>query len=71
MVELRAVYELASRAPSLVHRGEVPEDVRAFLVGGNGSDDVLHALYDHVLDEAVPRRLIEILAIEPSALKPQ
>lgn len=61
------MYKLAARAPSLVHRGKLPEDVRAFLAGRSGSDGVLHALYDHVLDEAVPRRLIDILLRDRAA----
>jgi hypothetical protein len=55
------MYKLASGAPFLVRRSELPQDVRALLVGGDGSEVVLHALYDHVLDEAVPPRLIETL----------
>lgn len=37
--------------------------VRAFLEGQTNGEDVLHALYDHVLDEAIPyamRRLLKL-----------
>ena len=31
--------------------------IRAFLDGETDGEDVLHAIYDHVLDEPVPERL--------------
>ena len=39
-------------APSSVDR-----DIHDFLEGKNDGDELLHALYDHVLDEPVPERL--------------
>jgi len=43
-------------APSPVDR-----DIRDFLEGKNDGDDLLHALYDQVLDEPVPERLKALL----------
>ncbi len=43
-------------APSSVDR-----DIRDFLAGQTDGEDLLHALYDHVLDEPVPQRLRAIL----------
>jgi len=43
-------------APSPVDR-----DIRDFLDGKNDGDDLLHALYDHVLEEPVPERLKVLL----------
>ena len=39
----------------------IDRDIRDFLAGGNEGEDLLHALYDHVLDEPVPERLTAIL----------
>jgi hypothetical protein len=35
--------------------------IRAFLAGVTDGEDVLHEIYDHVLDEPVPERLREVL----------
>jgi Anti-sigma factor NepR len=35
--------------------------VRAFLDGKTHGEDLLHALYDHILDEPVPERLLALL----------
>ena len=35
--------------------------IAAFLDGGTHGEDLLHELYDHVLDEPVPQRMREIL----------
>lgn len=35
--------------------------IRDFLAGKNDGADLLHALYDHVLDEPVPERLRALL----------
>lgn len=35
--------------------------LRAFLDGETNGEDVLHALFDHVLDEPVPERLRALL----------
>lgn len=39
----------------------IDRDIRDFLDGKNEGEDLLHALYDHVLDEPVPERLTAIL----------
>ena len=39
----------------------IDRDIRDFLAGRNGGKDLLHALYDHVLDEPVPQRLRAVL----------
>ena len=36
-------------------------DIRDFLAGKTDGEDLLHALYDHVLDEPVPERLRALL----------
>jgi hypothetical protein len=35
--------------------------LRAFLDGKTHGEDLLHALYDHILDEPVPERLTAVL----------
>ena len=37
------------------------QDIRDFLAGKNDGEQLLHALYDHVLDEPVPERLLALL----------
>ena len=39
----------------------IDRDIRDFLAGRNEGEDLLHALYDHVLDEPVPQRLRDVL----------
>jgi hypothetical protein len=39
----------------------VDRDIRDFLAGRNDGEIVLHALYDHVLDEPVPQFLRDLL----------
>ena len=39
----------------------IDRDIRDFLAGKNAAEDLLHALYDHVLDEPVPERLRAVL----------
>ncbi|HTV90343.1 MAG TPA: hypothetical protein VME41_15110 [Stellaceae bacterium] len=36
-------------------------EIRDFLAGKTDGEDLLHALYDHVLDEPVPERLRSVL----------
>ena len=36
-------------------------EIRDFLTGKTDGEDLLHALYDHVLDEPVPERLRALL----------
>jgi hypothetical protein len=35
--------------------------IAAFLDGSTHGEDLLHELYDHVLDEPIPQRMREIL----------
>jgi hypothetical protein len=46
--------------PILV-RSPIDRDIRDFLTGKSDGEDLLHALYDHVLDEPVPERLKALL----------
>jgi len=46
--------------PQIV-RYSVDQDIRDFLAGKNDGEELLHALYDHVLDEPVPERLRALL----------
>jgi hypothetical protein len=39
----------------------VDRDIRDFLAGKNDGGELLHALYDHILDEPVPERLRAVL----------
>jgi hypothetical protein len=39
----------------------IDSDIRDFLAGRNDGELVLHALYDHVLDEPVPQFLRDVL----------
>ena len=39
----------------------IDRDIRDFLAGKNEGEDLLHALYDRVLDEPVPERLRALL----------
>ena len=42
-------------------RCSADRDIRDFLAGRTDGEDLLHALYDHVLDEPVPERLKALL----------
>jgi hypothetical protein len=62
MTELMIVLRrMISRAPLLMRRETRSEDILAFLTGRSSGEQVLHALYDHIVDEAVPPRLSEIV----------
>jgi anti-sigma factor NepR-like protein len=50
-----------SFAESLVPVSSVDSQIRAFLAGDSDGEEVLHAIYDHVLDEPVPERLKALL----------
>ena len=39
----------------------VDNRIRAFLAGDSDGEDLLHDLYDHVMDEPVPERLRGLL----------
>jgi hypothetical protein len=45
----------AEAAPSIDDR------IHAFLDGGTLGEELLHALYDHVLDEPIPARMLAVL----------
>lgn len=49
------------RAPRIA-RSSTDRDIRDFLAGKNDGERLLHALYDHVLDEPVPDRLKALFA---------
>ncbi|MGE5269248.1 MAG: hypothetical protein ACM3JG_06190, partial [Thiohalocapsa sp.] len=40
-----------------VSRHSVDGEIRAFLAGKTDGEDLLHAIYDHVIDEPIPDRL--------------
>ena len=44
-----------------IFQSPVDHDIREFLTGKSDGEDLLHALYDHVLDEPVPERLTALL----------
>lgn len=50
-----------SFAESLAPLRSVDSQIRAFLAGDSDGEEVLHAIYDHVLDEPVPERLKALL----------
>ena len=39
----------------------VDRDIRDFLAGRSDGEDLLHAIYDHVLEEPIPERLRAVL----------
>ena len=52
----------ATRLPAERHIAmAIDRDIRDFLAGKNDGEIVLHALYDHVLDEPVPQFLRDVL----------
>ncbi len=63
--ERPATMQLALKYPpvelKIVASGSVDREIRDFIAGRNDGEDLLHALYDHVLDEAVPERLRALL----------
>ena len=48
-------------AGSLSGNSAIDRDIRDFLTGKNNGEELLHALYDDVLDEPVPDHLLAIL----------
>jgi hypothetical protein len=48
-------------AQSRIVVSPVDRDIRDFLSGKNNGEDLLHAMYDNVLDEPVPQRLLDAL----------
>jgi hypothetical protein len=39
----------------------VDNQIREFLAGDSNGEDLLHAIYDHILDEPVPERMRALL----------
>ena len=54
--DVKCLPEKLKMPPLSVDRG-----IRDFLAGKSNGEDLLHALYDHVLDEPVPQRLRAVL----------
>jgi hypothetical protein len=48
-------------AEPAIRRCSTEREIRDFLSGRNDGERLLHALYDHVLDEPVPERLRALL----------
>lgn len=44
-----------------IKTSSVDGEIRDFLAGKTDGEDLLHALYDHVLDEPIPERLRALL----------
>ncbi|HEV2301498.1 MAG TPA: hypothetical protein VGR91_08005 [Stellaceae bacterium] len=49
-----------ARDPRSPH-SSLAKQVRAFLDGRTHGEELLHALYDHILDEPIPERLTAVL----------
>jgi anti-sigma factor NepR-like protein len=47
--------------PPRIPMSPVDADIRDFLAGRTDGEDLLHQLYDHVLDEPIPERLRGLL----------
>jgi hypothetical protein len=54
-----AVKSLPAKRPIAIP--SVDSDIRDFVAGRTDGADLLHAIYDHVLDEPVPQRLRAVL----------
>lgn len=55
---------LATKCPPQPVAAALPSadsEIRDFVAGKNDGENLLHALYDHVLDEPVPERLLAVL----------
>jgi Anti-sigma factor NepR len=50
-----------SFAESFAPVRSVDSQIRAFLAGEGEGEELLHSIYDHVLDEPVPERLTRLL----------
>ena len=44
-----------------VTRTSTDREIREFLAGKTDGEDLLHAIYDDVLDEPIPERLLAVL----------
>jgi hypothetical protein len=58
---MNAALKLQPVTQSRIVVSPVDRDIRDFLSGKNHGEDVLHAIYDNVLDEPVPQRLLDAL----------
>ena len=56
-----AMYRAPEQVEPQIATASVDHDIRDFLAGKTDGGDLLHALYDHVLDEPVPERLRALL----------
>jgi hypothetical protein len=54
---LRSAASLCCGVPQMEQTDTVGEQLRDFLDGRTDGEELLHALYDHVLDEPVPERM--------------
>ena len=57
------MYLAINRSPvePVIVASSTDQEIRDFLAGKNDGEQLLHALYDHVLDEPVPERLKALL----------
>jgi len=46
---------------STIARSRTDGEIRDFLAGKTDGEDLLHAIYDDVLDEPIPDRLLAVL----------
>jgi hypothetical protein len=53
---------LACRVPEIAETDPVGEQLLDFLDGRTDGEELLHALYDYILDEPVPERLRALLS---------
>jgi len=53
---------LSDGARSLEERDTVKEQLLDFLSGRTHGEELLHALYDHILDEPIPERMRALFA---------
>jgi hypothetical protein len=60
--EHKAVRTLGGLPQPALAPPSVVDRIAAFLAGRTHGEDLLHELYDYVLEEPVPRRMREVLA---------
>ncbi len=59
---LRSPAILCCGVPRMEQTETVGEQIRDFLDGRTDGEELLHMLYDHVLDEPVPERMRALLS---------
>ena len=59
--EMYAVKLLDPAVAPVAPAAPVREQIRAFLDGETNGEALLHALYDHVLDEPIPPQMLDLL----------